>query len=296
MRWPRSFPMLMLLSTVRAGKIFNPSATFSLLDDGLYIQPNALTNTDLRMLYGVTKDFLMRLKLAVASLNIYDLRAEQEPGGFCWGDVVQRGAGQYELRVHELDLRPPDEEPVKVPAILATLQSRWWPTVVSALGDDAELRSATIVISTNASFVTGTPSVSQPWQSAGTLPPEHDNRTYALVVTIPLQSVVKEGGRVQYLPRTHSDRSIRVEHDSAEWTPAFLPDVVTPTMEAGTAVTYSYATQHRGLANRVPGSFRPVLKLDYFRAGARKRRDSWCEDRGFLLDRQPEASRLKDEL
>ena len=57
-------------------------------------------------------------------------------------------------------------------------------------------------------------------------------------------------------------------------------------MDAGTAVIYSYTTQHRGLASSRPGFYRPVLKLDYFGSFVQKNnnKDGWCEENGFVLD------------
>ena len=63
-------------------------------------------------------------------------------------------------------------------------------------------------------------------------------------------------------------------------------DIVTPPMDAGTAVIYSYTTQHRGLASSRPDFYRPVLKLDYFGSFVQKNnnKDGWCEENGFVLD------------
>ena len=92
------------------------------------------------------------------------------------------------------------------------------------------------------------------------------------------------GGRVEYLPATHTNRSLRVERNGEPWSAAWGADLVTPEMGAGDAVVYSYTTQHRGLRSEAPGH-RPVLKLDYFMpgVGTRRAKDGWCEQNGFLL-------------
>ena len=109
---------------------------------------------------------------------------------------------------------------------------------------------------------------------------------YGLVVYIPLQSVPENGGRVEYLPKTHVDHSKRVERHGKPWTEAWAADIVVPPMQAGTAVIYSYTTMHRGQASALPGFYRPVLKLDYFMSAVveNNNKDGWCEANGFLFD------------
>lgn len=114
---------------------------------------------------------------------------------------------------------------------------------------------------------------------------------------IPLRDVPPDGGRVQYLPRTHSagqHSSLRVGRSGEPWRAEWGVDVVTPPMDAGTAVIYDYTTQHRGLKNNhsveagmdtgKTNIWRPVLKLDYFRRGVTTRdgKDGWCPENGWL--------------
>ena len=89
-------------------------------------------------------------------------------------------------------------------------------------------------------------------------------------------SVPENGGRVEYLPKTHTDHSLRVERHGKPWTEAWAADIVVPTMDAGTAVIYSYTTMHRGLPSTVPGFYRPVLKLDYFSSAVVRKTDNGC--------------------
>lgn len=125
------------------------------------------------------------------------------------------------------------------------------------------------------------------WHSDGSLPkdPKHGTVTYGLVVYIPLRSVPENGGRVEYLPKTHKDHSRRVERHGQPWTNEWTADIVVPPMDAGTAVIYSYTTMHRGRASTLPGFYRPVLKLDYFRSivTENNNKDGWCETNGFLF-------------
>ena len=63
----------------------------------------------------------------------------------------------------------------------------------------------------------------------------------------------EDGGRVQYLPKTHRDVSWANRGDelAGEWSDAWGTDMVVPPMDAGTAAIYSYTTMHRGLASSI---------------------------------------------
>lgn len=101
---------------------------------------------------------------------------------------------------------------------------------------------------------------------------------------------------MEYLPRTHSagrHASLRVDRSGEPWSAEWGVDVVTPPMDAGTAVIYDYTTQHRGLKNNHQTEavadaqrthWRPVLKLDYFRpgVGTKNGKDGWCPENGWL--------------
>jgi hypothetical protein len=115
--------------------------------------------------------------------------------GFCFGDIAQRGPGKYEIRVPELDVHhpppPPDTEklpwipppPFFPPELKLDNHPRWRQIVMGALDGDAELRSATVILSTKAGLVTREPASSQHWHSDGSLPPqEYSHLAYALVV------------------------------------------------------------------------------------------------------------------
>ena len=99
----------------------------------------------------------------------------------------------------------------------------------------------------------------------------------------------EDGGRVQYLPKTHRDVSWanRGGELAGEWSDAWGTDMVVPPVDAGTAAIHSYTTMHRGLASSVPGFCRPVLKLDYFASHVARNdnKDGWCEQNGFLLNK-----------
>ena len=212
--------------------------------------------------------------------------------------------------------------PLLFPHHLQLAAVPWRAVVEEALGGEPsqppELRSATVIVSAKQALITvrgalapactlrpvavsdlpggfaqGEESRSQAWHSDGTLPPEeYMHMAYAVVVYIPLRSVGAGGGRVEYLPRTHSQANSsqprRVARNTEPWEPRWGVDIVTPPMDAGTAVVYDYTTQHRGLRSTEEG-FRPVLKLDYFRkgVGTKKSKDQWCEENGFLGRRRP---------
>jgi hypothetical protein len=293
------------------------AARLDLAADGLAVLPGALDAEQLAGLNAMVDTQLARLQRAVAGLGEAELRRQGQ--GFCFGDIAQRDRGKYELRVPGIDLRPPAKgrrtaavaaaaaaeaeavgtgdqvepinqvEPAGPPAgfpdFLLPPSARWWPMVAGALGPDAELRSATVILSMAAALGTAEPAASQHWHSDGSLPPDDFALpAYALVVYIPLRSVPPGGGRVEYLPATHTNRSLRVERNGEPWSATWGADLVTPEMGAGDAVVYSYTTQHRGLRSEAPGH-RPVLKLDYFMpgVGTRKAKDGWCEQNGFLL-------------
>ena len=78
-------------------------------------------------------------------------------------------------------------------------------------------------------------------------------------------------------------------------------DIVTPPMDAGTAVIYSYTTQHRGLASSRPDFYRPVLKLDYFGSFVQKNnnKDVHSNSKGMLTvegERTPKQNLSRDQL
>ena len=179
---------------------------FSLKDDGMTILPQALTALQLIELNFVLDPLLDNLNATVAALDPSVLQrnaanldrnrdAVDSHNGFCFGDIVQRGPGKYELRVPELDLYPPTPvqgslpwippPPLFPPELQLNTQPAppWREVVLSALGADAELRSATVILSTKAGLVTHEPASSQHWHSDGTLPPqEYSHLAYAVVV------------------------------------------------------------------------------------------------------------------
>jgi len=249
------------------GRVLPPTG-LDLAAAGLAVLPGALNAEQLASLNVMVDAQVARLHLAVAGLGKAELK------GFCFGDVIERGRGKYELRVRGIGVRPDDGG---LPDFL--LMGQWLPLVAGALGPNAELRSVTVILSMAMALGTAEAAVSQPWHSDGSLPPDDFALpAYALVVYIPLRSVPPNGGRVEYLLTTHTNRSARVERSNEPWSATWGVDVVTPEMGAGDAVVYSYTTQHRGLKSEVLGH-RPVLKLDYFMpgVGTRKPKDGWCE-------------------
>lgn len=311
---------LLTFAMVRAGKLLDPETPLSLALDGMTTLHGALSAEELSILNAYVDRALGQMEQNMQALShsvTAQIDSMRQQGLFlCLGDVVQRGVGKYEIRVPELDLYPRDqpEGSGQLPPFLV-YSPAWWPEVTAALGSDAELRSATVILSTSAELVTG--NIEAPrsvllqgataWHSDGARPPaEHAGVTYALVVYIPLVEVAEDAGRVEYLPRTHTAEAatngLRVGRSTnwrsvEPWTPEWKADVIVPPMRAGDAVVYTYTTQHRGLPSTAAG-YRPVLKLDYFRPGvgtkqvgtkqARSKKDGWCEASGFLLDASPD--------
>ena len=307
---------------------------FSLAADGMAILPHALTGAQLAELNLILDMLLTNLNATVTDLDPAVLQRNaaslatrdtvDSHNGFCFGDISQRGPGKYEIRVPELDLYPPPPPPITEkrpwvpplplfpPELKLANHPAWRDTVLSALGEDAELRSATVILSVSHGIgPLGEASTSQHWHSDGTLPPaEYMGIAYGVVVYIPLKDVPPHGGRVEYLPGTHSQankgkgkgkgKPPRVDRNGNAWNPAWGVDLVTPPMDAGVAVIYDYTTQHRGLKSTVGiadtaaateaeedssrNVWRPVLKLDYFRAGVgtKSQKDGWCPQHGYL--------------
>ena len=288
--------LLQLDDGVRAGRVLDPSQRFSLHEDGLTLLPGALSAAELEELNSVVRRAVWNLEnntqelstLALTKLARANEKTRRSHGAianslFCFGDITQRDPGKYEARAF---YDPERQEDVLPPVI--TNSPRWLPAVHQELGRDAQLRSATVILSTANAMVTNETATTQAWHSDGTLGKDSKgdlvSMTYALVVYIPLESVPEDGGRVEYLPRTHKDLDLRVDKYAGEWSEDWGADKVVPPMQAGTAAIYSFATMHRGLASAVPGFYRPVLKLDYFssRVTANDNKDGWCEANGFV--------------
>ena len=284
-----------------AGKVLDPALRFSLAKDGLTFMPDALSPMDLKDMNDIVDRAISHLENNTQSLSSMALtklaRATESTGRksygatdnslFCFGDITQRDPGKYELRTfydsqREVNTLP--ESIIEAP--------RWLRTIYETLGRDAELRSATVILSTAEALVTNETATTQHWHSDGALASGPNGKlsldTYGLVVYIPLRSVLENGGRVEYLPKTHTDLDLRVEKLAGEWSEEWGADMVVPHMDAGTAAIYSFTTMHRGLGSSLPGFYRPVLKLDYFAANVARNdnKDGWCEHNGFVLGSQ----------
>jgi len=229
----------------------------SMQDDGLSLVRRALHTTSVEALAKLTTKFMKKAEAAMAG------RSQA-----CFGDLVTRNAGKYEVRLPQLELGSE-----KFPQYLLG-NMPWVAKVGAALAGKFELRSATVIISAPRLLLPAEAKVehnkSQEWHSDGTVPPIDQlpaTTAYGVVVYLPLEDVPPDGGRVEYLLSTHSNYSQRV-----------APDFT------GDAVLYDYKTIHRGLPNLARG-LRPVLKLDYLLQGIKLKqaKDQWCEDVGFLV-------------
>ena len=151
---------LLTFAMVRAGKLLDPETPLSLALDGMTTLHGALSAEELSILNAYVDRALGQMEQNMQALShsvTAQIDSMRQQGLFlCLGDVVQRGVGKYEIRVPELDLYPRDqpEGSGQLPPFLV-YSPAWWPEVTAALGSDAELRSATVILSTSAELVTG---------------------------------------------------------------------------------------------------------------------------------------------
>jgi hypothetical protein len=171
-------PLLLLLhllqplpyACVSAGQVLDPSQKFSLADDGMMVLPDALSEAQLKDLNAMVDRALRTMEnntQALSGISLSKLARQNEAAGrmsfgssansqFCFGDITTRDPGKYELRIPELDLSPPGESGrnnALLPRFI-TSRPRWYAMVANALGKDAELRSATVILSTDRAIVT----------------------------------------------------------------------------------------------------------------------------------------------
>ena len=242
----------------------------------------------------------------VVPQNIYDSNRR-----FCFHDVTQRDPGKYEVKIENAWLTPHatannDNNSSStllwesyITAPLPTSPTPWAPLVRAALGDDAELYSASMIYSTHASFF-GEPAQDQGWHSDGSFTCGNCQGTpgrYAVVVYIPLEDVADEhGGKVEYLPGSHVSSEL-YGGDHQQLVQSGRLSTYEPTMQAGDILVWDFRLVHRGLARRDPSSPRPVLKLDYFRKGQADADNTWCKERLLNDDDDDETvSSLDNEL
>lgn len=270
--------------TCEANKPAIEAAGEALRSDGYAVLSGSIDDDTRELLLNDTSAWLSQLR-AVAQ-RWPDSRVANSNAAVCFADMTQREAGKLEIALPRL----------REPQLRERLAGPWIAAVEHALGGTAELRHASVITS-SAHGPTGEAAVDQAWHSDGSwLASAADGscrncvdlpagRAYAVVVYLPLEDVADGGGRVEYLPRTHTDRSL--SNRLLEAGPPAGVAVERPRMEAGSALLYEFRTWHRGLARRAPDGDRPVLKLDYFGPGVGPDEDNaWCDYRGSALDLQ----------
>jgi hypothetical protein len=165
------------LDNANAGSVLDPGTRLSLRHDGLMLMPNALSPSELQELNAIVRQAIGNLenntqtlsplaltKLARGNLNGRRANGAANNGLFCFGDITQRDPGKYEVRA----FYDPDRQEDLLPEFVVN-SPRWLRTVNGELGPDAELRSATVILSASKAMVTNETATTQHWHSDGSL-------------------------------------------------------------------------------------------------------------------------------
>lgn len=168
---------LLQLDNANAGSVLDPGTRLSLRHDGLMLMPNALSPSELQELNAIVRQAIGNLenntqtlsplaltKLARGNLNGRRANGAANNGLFCFGDITQRDPGKYEVRA----FYDPDRQEDLLPEFVVN-SPRWLRTVNGELGPDAELRSATVILSASKAMVTNETATTQHWHSDGSL-------------------------------------------------------------------------------------------------------------------------------
>jgi len=170
---------------------------------------------------------------------------------FSYAEAASRCLGRVDVRIRAPGF---DEE-----ALGLERCGSWLPLVHRALGDDAVLAYAGLVLSFPGS-------VAQPWHADGPhlfgadglqCPP------HALNVFVPLEDVEPRLGPTEFLPGTHrleATRTLDLDADGGA-----TDGAIAPLLRAGTALVYDYRTVHKGVPNTDGARTRKMLYLLYAR-------------------------------
>jgi hypothetical protein len=295
---------------------------FARLEDSL---PTAL----LESLRNATATFVDRLRaIASPAWSHFGLAEAHFFQEVCFADVIGRQPGKYECALPEL-------EDSSVLSWLAR-EAAWVSVVRNALGADARLVSATVIVSMALSLE-GRPARNQSWHADGSFRAGNEtcvncvetDEAYGMVVYVPLADVeVGGGGEVEYVVGSHRDEALYAEMVHVNQGGSTTDEVLArhpqlridrPRLKAGTALMYDYRLQlsalhasahhgalpphrydyrlqHRGLARSLPHGHRPILKLDFFRRGHSDYDNLWCVHAGTALLAGPCGALLNDQL